>query len=279
MDSLRFSKEFRYRYLETIYENTSRTASFFKAFDEVERRKVGIKRTKISPRLLSQARKEVLIINEFSTLTTNIPALYTTYYDQNNHYFYIIMQYLENGLTLRQYLDSPAYSSEHYRWMDIMIRLCDILGPIHKHRNRYQHRDLKPENILIKGREVYLIDFGLTAVRPVKGEGTMMYKAPEQNEYIAGIGNDNVDIFSLGVIMYEMLTGQAPVFSIDYACDPGSKTWDYYSEPNSKNPNIPQKINNIIIKCMALHPRERYQDAFDLKNALIKAKRDSKNEQ
>lgn len=273
MNELRFQQNFHFTILKTVYENPNTGSSFYEAFDNVERRKVGIKRIeRINQAQLSAVRTEAVTLHKMSELTAYIPALYSTYYDASQKVYYLILQFIE-GDSLRQMMTRNLHPSAA---LDLVVKLCDILIPLHN--SRYQHRDIKPENIIVKGAKVFLIDFNLTALVPTKGEGTDGYAAPEQNRGFRGVGTERVDIFSLGVVLYEILTSQRPILGVDYyASRPDSKEWDMYAAPHEKTAGVPATLSEIVARCMKLNPAERYQNAFELKRELLRAKRGAAN--
>ncbi|WP_409252123.1 serine/threonine-protein kinase [Bacillus sp. SCS-153A] len=271
MHDLQFTKTHQYRFLKTIYQKDDNTSAFFEAFDETEKRRVGIKRVKTERKHLNATKSEANMIYQVSSMTTNIPAVYHTYYDQDSEFFYMVMQYIEGGKTLRDYIKVHKQLRQH---IQIMIQLCDILIPLHK--KRIQHRDLKPENILVKGRDVYLIDYNLTARVPFKGEGTEYYQAPEQGSYVERIGSDRTDLFSLGVLLYELGTGETPQVGNHYNIPYEGQAWEDFVNPKEINGEIPDKLNEIIKKCMKYNPEERYRDAYELKGELISVLRGGK---
>ena len=264
VNELKFQKEFQFSILETIYENSWTGSSFFKAFDLKEKREVGIKVIEnINEKNFSIIREEAIVLQKINRITHNTPEVYMTYYDKNKNKFYIFMELIK-GTTFRHLLNNQLNQEVAIKYL---ISLCEILIPIHK--NGYQHRDIKPENILIgNNSKVYLIDFNLTAAIPRKGEGTRQYISPEMGEYYSIISSENVDIFSIGVILYEVLTGKCPVFGIDYACDSNSTDWDLFIPPIEKSPSIPKRLNDITMKCMHLNPKKRYLSASALKYDL-----------
>ncbi|WEK53712.1 MAG: protein kinase [Candidatus Cohnella colombiensis] len=266
MYDLAFDKPFKLKYLKTIYANESNESYFYEAFDDVEKRKVGVKVVTVQQKDLEAAKVEASVIHKFAGLTTQIPALYGTHYDARMGKFYLIMQLIEQGKTLREVQQSGGMIDV----IDLLLKLCDILIPIHQ--SKYQHRDLKPENIMIKGRSVYLIDFNLSAAIPFKGEGTRKYQAPEQHRDMKGIGLDRVDLFALGIIGYELIQGKAPNFGIDYSAFPGEAGWEFFNPP-SNEAMVPPKLIDVIMRCLSYAPKARYGDARELKQAIMQVRR------
>ena len=158
-----------------------------------------------------------------------------------------------------------------------MIELCNILSAMNK--KHLAHKDIKPANIMITdSNELFLIDFNISIATPNLIEGTIHYKAPEMSQNSKYQGREKVDMFSIGVMLYEFYTGAVPVKTVDYAKNRsrGSFEWDIFVEPKTKNPKINDYINEIIVKCMKLDPRMRYRNYSELKNELVKAVRNIK---
>lgn len=266
MKQLVYKREHNYRILETIYETENDASTFYKAFDEVEKRTVGIKSLSVNKKDINKAQGEAFVLHRFATKTKSIPALYHTYYDEQNERYYLIMQYIESGRTLEDLLKVPL---SYRQAIQIMIQICDALIPFHK--DNYQHRDLKPANIMVdhNQNQVYLIDFNLTISIPFKGEGTLHYRAPEQDVHMMGVGQDRVDMFSLGIIFYEMVTGYRPLLGQDYVPDRSGKEWRQFVKPSEKDEHVPKEICNLIMKCMELEAHKRPRDARDLKRLLF----------
>src|SRR5690625_1730263 len=144
MNSLTYQAKHHYRILKTVYETEDDASIFYKAFDEVEKRHVGIKSLKVHQKDLNRVKAEAMTLHRFATKSTSIPALYHTHYDANQERYYLIMQFIESGRTLEQMLKGRI---TYKQAIQILIDLCDALTPLHK--EKFQHRDLKPANIMI----------------------------------------------------------------------------------------------------------------------------------
>jgi serine/threonine protein kinase len=188
---------------------------------------------------------------------------------------YITMDYIK-GASLDHILKEKA----HIGWrkaFNISMDVLDALDAIHK--NGVIHRDIKPSNIMIKEQtgEAILIDFGLAKnmlnETALTSSGIMMgtpaYMSPEQYNNPKNI-NATSDIYSFGVVLYEMLTGDFPFNRTNY----GEIMYEhlYGTVPNIrlKNPDLPIGIENIIFKAMAKEPENRYKDAGQFRNAIRK---------
>jgi tRNA A-37 threonylcarbamoyl transferase component Bud32 len=174
-------------------------------------------------------------------------------------YYYFAMEFVE-GANLRQILRERKLKPEEA--LRIVPQLCEALE--YAHTEGVVHRDIKPENIMIdkKGR-VKITDFGIAKI--VHGEitretitqsqmvlGTMPYIAPEQYENPKSIDH-RADIYSLGVVIYEMLTGELPLGKF---------------APPSKKVEIDVKLDEVILKALEKNPEQRYQNVTELKDAI-----------
>lgn len=193
---------------------------------------------------------------------------------EEEDYYYIVMEYVD-GQTLKQYIqqNSPLRVEDSIR---IMSQLASAIA--HAHHNHIIHRDIKPHNILVDRKgNVKITDFGiamaLTATSITQTNsvlGSVHYLSPEQAR--GGMANEKSDIYSLGIVMFELLTGRLP-FSGESAVSIALK--HLQSETPSVrrwNPNIPQSVENIVLKATAKDPFHRYNSVeemeADLRTAL-----------
>lgn len=214
---------------------------------------------------MAEVRTMVLLRQE----DLNIPLIYQTHYDEEKQMLYIIMEWI-NGNTLAQCMQYPE--KQFLRWM---IDLCGILERME--RRRVYHKDVKPANVMINNsQKLYLIDFNISLSTSNQVEGTPNYRAPEMFGLVKYVGRDKVDMFAVGVMLYEYYAGAVPVFPTDYAKNRrwGPDKWDKFIEPREKNPNIPQIVNDAVVQCMRMDPRQRYRWIGELKQDLIKAVRE-----
>ena len=210
----------------------------------------------------------------------NIVEIYDVGEDDGQ--YYIVMEYVD-GKTLKQVLKQRGHLSVT-EVIDIMLQVTD--GMAHAHDAYINHRDIKPQNIMILSNGMIKItDFGvaialnstqLTQTNSVMG--TVHYIPPEQAN---GKGSTiRSDIYSMGIMMYELLTGFLP-YKGDNAVEIALK---HLREPlpsvRKFDPTIPQSIENVIIKATAKNPKNRYKDARemhdDLKTALDASRVDEK---
>lgn len=201
----------------------------------------------------------------------NIVSIYDVGEDDN--LYYIVMEYVE-GQTLKQYIQQKAPVPVE-KTLDIMKQLTSAIS--HAHQNHIIHRDIKPHNILMDDfGNVKITDFGIamalsaTSITQTNSVlGSVHYLSPEQAR--GGMANKKSDIYSLGIVMFELLTGRLP-FSGESAVSialkhlqsetPSIKRW---------NPNIPQSVENIVLKATAKDPFHRYNDVYDMEEDLRSA--------
>lgn len=173
---------------------------------------------------------------------------------------YIVMEYVK-GMTLKQYITQYA-PLEPARSVEIMKQLTSAIAMAHQ--NQIIHRDIKPQNILMDEEgNVKITDFGiamaLTATSFTKTNsvlGTVHYLSPEQAR--GGIATKKSDIYSLGIVLYELLTGELP-FSGESAVSIALK--HLQSETPSVRaivPTIPQSLENVVLKATAKDAQHRY---------------------
>ena len=201
----------------------------------------------------------------------NIVEMYDV--GEDDETYYIVMEYVE-GKTLKQLLKKRGTLTLSEA-IDIMVQLTD--GMAHAHDSYIIHRDLKPQNIMIKDDgQIKITDFGiamalnatqLTQTNSVMG--SVHYLPPEQ---ASGKGcTIKSDIYSMGIIFYELLTGSLP-FRGDNAVEIALK---HMREPipsvREENPAIPQSIENIIRKATAKNPKNRYDSARSMHEDLLTA--------
>jgi tetratricopeptide (TPR) repeat protein len=216
-----------------------------------------------SPKILENFLQEARVAASLNH--TNIVTVFDT--GKSDTDLYITMEYVD-GVTLKEYLDqrSPIPISELVR---IAKQIC--LGLDYAHNTNVIHRDIKPANIMLTKAQktVKIMDFGLAKLvddsmaDKTTVKGTPMYMAPEQ---ILGKGVDHQsDIYSLGCTLYRMATGRAPFIEGDL----------YYhhlhtppASPKVYNPQIPDALERIILKCIEKDKTGRYQRIRDVLKAL-----------
>jgi eukaryotic-like serine/threonine-protein kinase len=186
---------------------------------------------------------------------------------------YVSMEYF-HGTSLKEYIKRSGSLSLMQAY-NIASQICDGLEEAHK--QGVIHRDLKSQNIIINpSGHLKIIDFGLAHTAHLQGMtatglimGTPEYMAPEQ---VAGKRVDErADIYSLGIILYELFTGKVP-FSGDSAIAVGfMQMKDPPQPPHEINPQIPPEIESVILKCLEKEPNGRFGSVVQVKAALQNA--------
>lgn len=198
-------------------------------------------------------------------------------FDAEDDTYYMVMEYLE-GDTLKARLDDYRIRGEPMPWGEVVRILLDVLdGLAYAHDEGMVHRDIKPSNILLtrSGRAV-VSDFGIAQI--VGGArytttGTLMgtpeYMAPEQG--LRGESNACSDLYSLGVILYEMLTQRIPFDAETPLAILLKHVNDPLPPPRQIQPGIPEPLERIVLKAMAKQPEDRYPEARAMAEALWQA--------
>jgi predicted Ser/Thr protein kinase len=259
-----------YRVIEAI--GAGGMASVFKAYDARFDRFVALKilpeHMAEDPTYLARFEQEAKIIARLEH--PNILPVYG--YGQDRKITYLAMRYLRGG-TLKDLLISAGHALPLADATRLITQIADALD--YAHSQNIVHRDIKPSNILIDSAgDAYLMDFGIarvlegTAHLTATGSalGTPAYMSPEQG---LGRGVDHrADIYSLGVILYEMATGRPP-FQAD---TPYALIIAHAEEPlplpSTFNPDIPEHIERVLFKALAKNPADRFASAGELARAL-----------
>lgn len=188
--------------------------------------------------------------------------------------YYIVMEYI-NGKTLKDIIREKGKLSLE-ETLDYSIQIAEALE--HAHKNHIVHRDIKPHNIMItEDGRVKVTDFGIaraatasTVTNTSNVIGSVHYFSPEQAR--GGYTDEKSDIYSLGIVIYEMITGKVP-----YEGDsPISVALKHIQEevlpPRSIDPTIPVSLENIIMKCVKKSQLDRYNNASELLRDLRRVK-------
>lgn len=194
---------------------------------------------------------------------------------------YMVMEYVE-GTDLEAYIKNN-FPIPYQQVIDIMAQILEAVEDAHEHN--IIHRDLKPQNVLIDNhQQIKITDFGIAVVAENSMTqtntimGSVHYLSPEQAR--GGITTNKSDIYSLGIMLYEMLTGKVP-FEGETAVSIALK---HYQEETPSvrefDPRIPQALENVVLKATSKAPSDRYQtvDAMreDLATSLSSARADEK---
>ena len=264
----------RYEIIRAIGEGGM--ANVYLALDTILNRKVAVKilRGDLAEDEKFVRRFQREAISASSLNDPNIVEVYDVGEDDGK--YFIVMEYVE-GRTLKQLIKKRG-SLTLPEVVDIMLQLTSAIA--HAHESYIIHRDIKPQNVVIlEDGRVKIMDFGI-AVALNAGEltqtnsvmGTVYYIPPEQAN--GGKATVKSDIYSLGILMYELVTGHVPFkgenpveVAIKHMNEDIPTICEY-------DPEMPQSIENIILKAAAKNPKNRYSSAMemheDLKTALNK---------
>lgn len=241
-------------------------AYVYKAYDNIEKRWVAIKILKEelagNSDFLRRFRNESKAIAVLSH--PNIVKVYDVSFGDRIQY--IVMEYID-GITLKQYIEQQG----EIKWREALYFTVQILRALqHAHEKGIIHRDIKPQNImLLEDGTIKVTDFGIarfsqaeTQTMTDKAIGSVHYIAPEQAR--GGYINDKADIYSVGVMLYEMLTGQLP-FVADNAVSVAIMQMQAEPTPPSRiNASIPKGLEEITMHAMEKNPAQRFPSAADM---------------
>lgn len=183
---------------------------------------------------------------------------------------YIVMEYID-GITLKEYIESQGI----IEWKDAIHLTTQVLKALqHAHESGIVHRDIKPQNImLLQDGTIKVTDFGIArfsdkATRTMTDQaiGSVHYIAPEQAR--GSVTDGKTDIYSVGVMLYEMLTGRLP-FDGDSAVTVAlMQLQSTPKRPREINPGIPVGLEQITIRAMQKQPEDRYASAAEMLSDL-----------
>jgi eukaryotic-like serine/threonine-protein kinase len=241
--------------------------TLFRATDERDGRTVALKiphpEMEADPVLLERFRRE----EEIGQLLDH-PGIVKTLESGPRSRLYMVLEWVEGRLLRRVLNEDQPLDAD--RAVALTLLLCDALDAMHK--RGIVHRDLKPENVMITaGDQVKIIDFGIamkedarriTHVGAMSMLGTPDYISPEQVQ--GKRGDQRSDIYAMGIMFYEMLTGQVPfsgpnplaVMNDRLVIDPPS--------PSAINPAVTPELEEIIYRALERDPRHRYANAHEM---------------
>jgi len=257
----------QYRIVEQIGEGGM--ASVFKAYQPGLNRDVALK--VLAPSFAKRGdfterfRREAQAIGNLHH--PNILPVYDS--GQEKGYSYLVMRYIPNASTLADEMKRPLKTK---RIIELITQIADALD--HAHQAGIIHRDVKPSNVLLDGKWALLGDFGLAKMvggsveltETGVGMGTPAYMSPEQ-----GMGKKvdyRTDIYSLGIILFEMLTGQVPHKAETPIGTVMKRINEPLPMPRSLNPNMPEAVERVILKALAVDPGHRFSSAGEMTQAL-----------
>ncbi|MBA1392719.1 Stk1 family PASTA domain-containing Ser/Thr kinase, partial [Lactobacillus sp. XV13L] len=258
----------RYRIIDTLGEGGM--SNVYLADDIILARKVAVKILRLDlqkePQTLARFQREALATSELSH--PNIVMVLDV--DNDHGVPYMVMEYVD-GPDLKDYIRQNAPLALH-RVIRIMDQILSAMTLAHKHN--VIHRDLKPQNILMdKHGNIKIADFGIAVAlnqnsitQTNSALGSVHYMSPEQTR--GGLVTKQSDIYSLGIILYELITGSVP-FNGDSAVAIALK---HAQEPipsiREKDAEVPQALENVVLRATAKNPRNRYESTSDMQPDL-----------
>jgi eukaryotic-like serine/threonine-protein kinase len=185
---------------------------------------------------------------------------------------YMVSEWVD-GKLLREILTQHGKLPPE-RAIKLVVQICRALDHIHSHG--VVHRDLKPENIMVDDDDnIKIIDFGISAnsgarritfAKFTETMGTPDYISPEQVK--GGRGNARSDVYAVGVMLYEMLTGKAPFTGSNPFAIMNDRLLNNPIPPRELNPEISPQLQEVLYRALERNPRNRYRSARDFANDL-----------
>lgn len=251
-------------------------ANVYKAYDSIDDRAVAVKILRDehmeNDELLRRFRNESKAIAVLSH--PNIVKVYDVSFNEDIQY--IVMEHID-GITLKEYIEQQKV----LRWKEAVHFTVQILRALqHAHDKGIVHRDIKPQNImLLEDGTIKVADFGIARFARAsqhtvtdKAIGSVHYISPEQAK--GELSDEKSDIYSIGVMLYEMTTGTLP-FDADSPVSVALKQIQSQAKrPREINPDIPEGLEDITIRAMQKDPARRYQSAAEMLRDIDEFKRD-----
>lgn len=179
---------------------------------------------------------------------------------------FIVMEYID-GITLKEFIEQQNV----LRWKDAMFFITQVLRALqHAHDRGIVHRDIKPQNImLLSDGTIKVMDFGIARFSRIDGKtlsdktiGSVHYISPEQAR--GDFTDERSDLYSVGVMLYEMLTGKKPFDGDNPVAVAVMHMQETPVMPREVNPSIPEAMEEIIIHALERNPAKRYQSASEM---------------
>lgn len=239
-------------------------ADVYKAKDHVLNRLVAIKVLK------QEYSTDVTFVKKFrveaqSAAGLSHPNIVNVYDVGEDDGVYFIVMELVQGITLKNYIDMKG-KLDIREALNISVQIASGLSAAHE--NRIIHRDIKPQNIIMsRDGKVKVTDFGIAKVADsttvtTTAAGTVHYISPEQAR--GGYSDERSDIYSLGITMYEMVTGRVPFEGETNVAVALMHIQSEITPPRQLEPSIPVSFEKIILKCTQKKPERRYASAREL---------------
>ncbi|MBF0714379.1 Stk1 family PASTA domain-containing Ser/Thr kinase [Gemella sp. GH3] len=257
----------RYKIIDHL--GTGGMATVWLAEDTILNRQVAIKTFKIDSYDEDAIKRFNREANAVTSLShPNIVSIYGV--ENEDNFYYLILEYVE-GMTLKEYMlqnkNIPLETVIH-----IMKQISEGLS--HAHKNGIIHRDIKPQNILMtKDLNCKITDFGIsraygdtTLTQTNQMLGTVYYLSPEQAR--GNIATAQSDIYSLGILMFELITGKIPFKGESAVAIALKHLQEELPDIENYRQEIPRSIKNIIKKATMKNPNERYVSANELREDL-----------
>ena len=254
----------RYEIIEII--GVGGMAVVYKAFDNIDNRIVAVKILKDEYLTNEEFRRRFK--NESKAIAVlshpNIVKVFDVSYGDRLQY--IVMEYVE-GITLKEYIEQQGVIDTR----EAVYFVTQILRALqHAHDKGIVHRDIKPQNImLISDGTIKVTDFGIarfsrseTKTMTETAIGSVHYISPEQAK--GSVTDSKSDLYSVGVVLYEMLTGKLPFQSDNAVSVALMQLQKDPIQPRQINPNIPVGLEQIIMRAMQKNPNDRYQSASEM---------------
>lgn len=241
-------------------------AEVYKGVDVIDNKTVAIKILKKefaeNEEFLRRFRNESKAIAVLSH--PNIVKIYDVGFSEKIQY--IVMEYID-GITLKEYIEEEKVLT----WKDTVHFVIQILRALqHAHDKGIVHRDIKPQNIMMfTDGTIKVMDFGIAKFAREEGKtatdqaiGSVHYISPEQAS--GSVTDAKSDIYSVGAMMYEMLTGKKPFDSDNPVAIAVMHMHDIPERPRAINPDIPDGLEEIVLRAMEKAPEDRYQTTAEM---------------